>query len=198
MPVQPNYSLPQFNPTGSTDLGTAMNDWVTGFQTQYQKDQETLSRATQSFSTFRGAVVSNPDPSYISKTVQLMGGENILVQGFFTFSLSAGGSFSTAGGSDFNEAGGKLKVTYSGGSVTTFNQGQKATLRQTWNGTKGNQLTTNSTATMNIQSSVRIRATVGFSWVVAPLYQIGGDVTFTLYTTGTGDLEEATMNVLLT
>lgn len=198
MPVQPNYSLPAFNPSGSTDISAAMGEWVQGFQTQYQKDQETISRATQIFSVFQSSQANNPAASYTTKTVQLMGGENVLVTGTFDFNLSAGGSFSTAGNSAAAEAAGKLKVTYPGGTVQTFSQGQSARLRVTWNGTKGSEFSTNSTATMSIQSSNKTRATVGFSWVVTPRYQTGGDHLFTLYTSGDGTVENATMNILLT
>lgn len=197
MPIQPNYNIPPFNPE-STNAGEEMANWVKRFSDQYRQDQESLTRAAQSFTTFRGDQVSNPDGSYLSKSVQLMGGENVMAFGFFNFSVAAGGAFSSAGANASAEAIGRLRVTYPNGSTQNFSAGQAARLKVTWNGTKGSQLSSGSTATMNIQSTNRAEGTVSMSWLVNPLYQFGGDHTFTLYTEGDGTLEEATLNVLVT
>lgn len=183
MPVQPpSYEIPQFNPGGSTDLGAAMTEWTQQFGQQYRQGQESLQRLPFIASTF--------STGQASKTVQLQGGEQVLVIGYFDFIVSVGGQLTTVGVSFTDQGRGQLRVTYPGGTETTFGSEQEATFRLTLAGDGTSQGSAQRT-------TVTGRSNVSFTWPIEARFQTGGEHVFSLRSTGGGNLQNSQITVLV-
>ena len=189
MPVQPpSYEVPTFPPTGNAEIDNALTQWTQQFGKQYREGQEALQRVPFIVSTFSNESTNNPKLNYISKSVGLMGGEQVQVGGFFLFRISAGVTHSSAGSVQIAEAFGRLKVTYPGGTTLSFSTNQAARLRVSAQGTK-------SSAVGNVRTTVAETAMVSFTWPIEARFQTGGEHTFTLYTAGDGVIEAGTLTV---
>lgn len=167
-----------------------MADWVASFGQQYREGQQALERVPYIVTTNTVESTNNPKAAYITKSVQLSGGEQVVVIGYFDFTVTAGGVLTTNGAS-FNElAEGKLKVTFPSGSTQTFGSNQTATLRV---GVAGQGTSEGVVA----RTSVTNRANVSFTWPIEAKFQNGGEHTFQLRTTGSGNVNSGQITILV-
>jgi hypothetical protein len=186
----PHYSIPPIPATGNAEVDNALTEWQQQFGQQYRESQESVSRTPFIVSTFSQESTSNPKGNYMSKSVTLLGGEQVQVIGIFDFSVSAGGTL-TSGGASFAElAIGRLKVQYPGGSTFVFGSGREAVFRVSHSGQ-------NSSNNGQVKSTVASRASVSFSWPIEARIQSGGEHTFTLYTSGAGTINSGQMTVVV-
>lgn len=183
MPVQPPaFDIPTFPPTGNAEIDGALTAWQQSFSQQYRAGQEAVSRTPYVVSTFKETTPQVTGGAYVAKHVTLLGGEQVQVWGVFDFEVSAANAIGT------------LRVTYPSGSTARFGA-QPARLGVT--GTVQGLGGTTANPTPNSTVSVTIRGTVGFLWAIEPRFQTGGDHTFTLMTSGSGEISAATLSVLV-
>lgn len=185
MPVQPpHYSVPDWNPSGSTDVNQAMSEWVGSFGAQHQETQEAISRTPfiSSTNTQASGVLSSGNP-YLTLSVPTLGGEHAHILGHFEFSVEAAARSDGGSTGDTSTAHGSLSVVYPGGKEVKFGSGQQAKL-QVSHGLGG-------PAGTSVTSTQAVRATVSYSWSVQLRQQTGGEHRFNLYTSGQGQRHAA-------
>lgn len=190
MPIRsPGYNIPAFQATGNAEVDAALSQWHTQFGQQYTETQQAIERIPAIFSTNTVESTNNPKSNYLVIRVPLQGGEQVTVTGYFDFTVTAGGVLTTDG-ANFNElAEGKLKVIYPSGSTHVFGSNQTATLRV---GVAGQGTSEGVVA----RTSVTNRANVSFVWPIETRIQNGGEHTFVLRTTGSGNVNSGSIQVM--
>lgn len=187
-----SQGLPTFPPTGNPETDAALTDWLSQANSLMGRNQQESERLPQVFSTFAN-LSGNVGGVAVSKDIQLMGGELVQVTGYFDFTVK---SVATTSPLDdiTQQAIGKLVIRYPGsthsGNPTTISSGgaQTARLRCSVDHPGGSS---------NSNTTIAVRANVGFTWAIEPRFQNGGKHTFILRSTGNGDIQGAVIQVVL-
>lgn len=204
MPIRsPSYEIPSFPPTGNEEIDSSLEQWRDSFGRAYevmQQERERLPYLVSADRDFGAGGISVAGSQTLAREIQLQGGENVHVFGFFDFQVSG----SDPGASE--QASGKLRITYPGGSVFNFSARKRATLQARFQRTASSAGTHDHSTNLDPDgghkhsddSTVFVRANVGYSWPITPRFQSGGAHTFQLRTTGTGTVRNMQLLAVVT
>lgn len=151
-----------------------------------QFESERMPYALSTLNTTNQVIGAAPQ-RYLGKKVQLTGGETVFVTANLDISVSASDGVAQT-------AVAALRVTYPGGTTARFSNqpirlhvAPQVTVVSSGGGGPG----------PNGQSTVGVRATVGYSWPIKSRKQTGGTHIFDIVTSGGGTVNAGTIMLLV-
>lgn len=182
------YDLPTFGATGNSELDSALESWRQQASMQNQEVEAGRERMPYTITTFTNDTfnLGGSPNAYISKKVQLLGGEQVTIFGYFDFRVVGRSNSTQPNQNSGDTAVGTLRVTFPSGSTVRLNA-RAAKL--------GVEIEADATSDDGVKTTVSYSATVGFTWPIEARFQDGGEHTFTLMTSGSGSVNGGAMSV---